>query len=324
MSSSVLVTGSSGMLGSAICRNIKCSPTLGKHKLLTPSRSELNLENQNEVLNYFEKNNIEIIFHAAAKVGGIKANIDFPADFINKNLSINSNVFEAARQFNVSKLLFFGSSCIYPKDAPVPIQESSLMKGELEQSNYAYSVSKIAGITQCNKYAEQYGCDFRVLMPTNLYGINDNYEKNNSHVIPALISKFYMAVKDSRKEIKIWGSGNAVREFLHIDDLVSASFRIISLDQSDYTNLLSDNNVTHLNVGSFEEISIHDLCVLLKKISGYDGEIVFDDSYPEGVMRKTLCSRIINSIGWKPKIELIDGLDDAYLWYCNNFPNLRH
>ena len=161
-------------------------------------------------------------------------------------------------------------------------------------------------------------------MPTNLYGINDNYEKNNSHVIPALISKFYMAVKDSRKEIKIWGSGNAVREFLHIDDLVSASFKVINLDQSDYTNLLTDNNVTHLNVGSFEEISIDDLCMLLKKISGYDGEIVFDDSYPEGVMRKTLCSRIINSIGWKPKIKLIDGLDDAYLWYCNNFPNLRH
>ena len=320
---SILITGSSGMLGSAILRKIKRISFLKEKTILSPDRKELNLESQNEVLDYFKNHKIDLVFHAAAKVGGIKANIDFPADFITQNLLINSNIFEASRQFNISKLLFFGSSCIYPKDSKVPIEESSLMKGELEETNYAYSISKIAAITQCNKYAEQYGCDFRVLMPTNLYGINDNYKKNNSHVIPALISKFYDGVKNSKKEIKIWGTGNAVREFLHVDDLASASFKIIDLHQTEYKNLLSSHKVTHINVGSAEEINIYDLCSLLKKISNYEGQLTFDNSYPDGVMRKTLSSKIINSIGWKPKIKLRDGLEDAYRWYCSNFPNIR-
>ncbi len=320
---SILITGSSGMLGSAIHRKIRGISSFNEKKILSPDKKELNLENQNDVLDYFNNHKIDLVFHAAAKVGGIKANIDFPADFITQNLQINSNIFEASRRFNISKLLFFGSSCIYPKDSEVPIEESSLMKGELEETNYAYSISKIAAITQCNKYAEQYGCDFRVLMPTNLYGINDNYQKNNSHVIPALISKFYDGVKNSKKEIKIWGTGNAVREFLHVDDLASASFKIIGLDQIDYKNLLTSHKVTHLNVGSAEEITIYDLCSLLKKISNYEGLITFDDGYPDGVMRKTLSSKIINSLGWKPTIKLRDGLEDAYRWYCSNFPNIR-
>lgn len=323
MQITTLITGSTGMVGSALRRLYKDFPKHKNHILLTPNKDELDLENKESVEEYFNTNKIDRVFHAAAKVGGIKANIDYPADFITSNLNINSNILEISKKYNVSRLIFYGSSCIYPKESKIPICEDSLLTGKLEQTNYAYAISKIAAIEQCRAFNEQHACDFRVLMPTNLYGINDYYNEHKSHVIPALISKFFHANEYSKESITIWGSGNAIREFLHADDLAEASFHIMNIDNDQFQNFMQSNSIYHLNVGSGYETSIRDLCLLLKEITNFQGKILFDKNMPDGAHIKTLNSKLINSLNWDAKIPFKEGLTQACDWFKKNYPNIR-
>ena len=323
MQITTLITGSTGMVGSALRRLYKDFPKHKNHILLTPNKDELDLENKESVEEYFNTNKIDRVFHAAAKVGGIKANIDYPADFITSNLNINSNILEISKKYNVSRLIFYGSSCIYPKESKIPICEDSLLTGKLEQTNYAYAISKIAAIEQCRAFNEQHACDFRVLMPTNLYGINDYYNEYKSHVIPALINKFFHANEYSKESITIWGSGNAIREFLHADDLAEASFHIMNIDNDQFQNFMQSNSIYHLNVGSGYETSIRDLCLLLKEITNFQGKILFDKNMPDGAHIKTLNSKLINSLNWDAKIPFKEGLTQAYDWFKKNYPNIR-
>lgn len=323
MQITTLITGTSGMVGSALKRLYRDFPKHENHILLTPDKDELNLESKESVEKYFNLNKINRVFHAASKVGGIKANIDYPADFITSNLNINSNIFEISKKYKVSRLIFFGSSCIYPKASKIPIREDSLMTGRLEETNSAYAVSKIAAIEQCRAFNKQYGCDFRVLMPTNLYGINDYYNEQKSHVIPALINKFFHANEESKESITIWGSGNAIREFLHADDLAKASFHVMNIDHDQFQDFMLSNSIYHLNVGSGYETSIRDLCLLLKELSNFKGKILFDKNMPDGVKIKTLSSKLINSLNWNAGISFKDGLTQAYDWFQKNYPNIR-
>ncbi len=323
MTVTTLVTGGSGMLGNSIQKLYKTHPEHTDHKLLTPTRDQLNLENKDDVFKYFQHHKIDRVFHSAAKVGGIKSNIEYPADFITKNLNINSNIFEASANYEVSRLIFFGSSCIYPKNSNIPIKETSLMAGKLEDSNYAYAISKIAAISQCKAFNDQYDCDFRILMPSNLYGNNDNYDKENSHVIPALIHKFFLANRNSEKLVEVWGSGKALREFLHVDDLSVAAFIIMNLDKKAYHDILYKIGESHINVGSGEEISISKLCKLLKKISKFKGKIVFNNNDLDGVMSKILDSSHMRSLGWSANISIENGLKESFEWFSKNYQSIQ-
>ena len=322
MSVTTLVTGGSGMLGSSIKNLYETYPKHKNHKLLMPTSDELNLENKDDVFKYFQHNKIERVFHSAAKVGGIKSNIEYPAEFITKNLNINSNIFEASARYKISRLVFFGSSCIYPKNSKTPIKETSLMTGKLESSNYAYAVSKIAAISQCKAFNDQYNCDFRILMPSNLYGNNDNYDRENSHVIPALIHKFFLAIRNSEKFVEVWGTGKAQREFLHVDDLTMAAFTIMNLDKQAYEKTLRKIGENHINVGSGVEISIFELCKLLKKISKFEGKIVFNKNNLDGVTSKVLDSTNMKALGWNANISIEEGLKKSYVWFSKNYQNI--
>lgn len=293
--SCIYVAGHRGMVGSAIVRRLSME---GYGNIITRTSAELDLRNQEGVHDFFEKEKPEFVFLAAAKVGGIVANNTYRADFIFENLQIQNNIIHAAYINKVLKLLFLGSSCIYPRNCPQPIKEEYLLTGPLEATNEPYALAKIAGLKMCESYKRQYGCNFISAMPTNLYGPNDNYDLQNSHVLPAFIRKFHEAMSASEKEVEIWGSGNPMREFLHVDDLASACLFL----------MLNYNEESHVNVGTGEDISIRDLAELVKKITGFRGELRFDASRPDGTPRKLLDVSKINKAGWRHTISLEEGI----------------
>jgi GDP-L-fucose synthase len=295
----IYVAGHMGMVGSAIVRNLQQK---GFTNILTKTRQELDLLNQTEVSSFFEQNSPEYVFLAAAKVGGIIGNKEHPADFIYENLMVEANIIHASYKNNVKKLLFLGSSCIYPKLAPQPMKEDALLTSSLEPTNEYYAVAKIAGIKLCEAYRKQYGCNFISVMPTNLYGKGDSYNLNNSHVIPAMIRKFHEAKESRNGTVTIWGTGSPRREFLYADDLADACVFLMQ----------NYNDEQHINIGTGTDITIKELAETIKKVTGYDGEIIFDISKPDGTPRKLLDVTKLHNLGWKHSIELENGLRMAY------------
>lgn len=304
----IFVAGSFGMVGSALVKKLEAGE---KYNLICKTRSELDLTNQKEVNFFFNNNKIDQVYLAAAKVGGIYANNTFPADFIYENLMIESNVIHESFKSGVKKLLFLGSSCIYPKYANQPIKEESLLSGDLEPTNEPYAIAKIAGIKLCESYNRQYGVDYRSVMPTNLYGVKDNYHPINSHVVPALIRRFHESKINNTNDIKIWGTGNAKREFLYVDDMALASIFIMNLSKEAYKAVIS-KDFSHINIGYGSDITIKDLAQQIAKVVGYKGKLVFDAEKDDGTPRKLLDSSRILSLGWAPTINLEQGLIIAY------------
>jgi len=298
-SSKIYVAGHNGMVGSAIVRRLKKD---GFENILTRSSRELDLRRQDEVEQFFYRERPDYVFLAAAKVGGILANNTYRGEFLYDNLMIEANVIEASRKYGVKKLLFLGSSCIYPKLAPQPLKEEYLLTGPLEPTNEPYAIAKIAGIKLCDAYRSQYGCNFISVMPTNLYGPNDNYDLKTSHVLPALLRKFHEAKIKGEKEVVMWGTGSPLREFLHVDDLADAC--LFLMENYDEPGLV--------NIGTGKDISIKDLALLIKKIVGFEGEIVHDLSKPDGTPRKLLDVSKLNKLGWKAKIGLEEGIRRVY------------
>ena len=297
--SKIYVAGHRGLAGSAIVRKLKKE---GFENLLLRTSSELDLRNQEAVQEFFEQEKPEYVFLAAAKVGGINANNVYPADFIYDNLCIQNNVIHESYKNGVKKLLFLGSSCIYPKNAEQPIKEEYLLRGYLEPTNDAYAIAKIAGLKMCQAYDKQYGCNFISVMPTNLYGPGDNYDLKNSHVLPALLRKFHEAKVNNEPTVTVWGSGKPRREFLHADDLASACFFLMQ----------NYNDPAIINIGTGKDISIGEMAQMIKKISGYEGEIIFDTSMPDGTFRKLLDVNKLHSFGWKPNISFEEGVRKTY------------
>ncbi|MFB5283670.1 GDP-L-fucose synthase family protein [Peribacillus sp. Hz7] len=303
--SKIYVAGHRGLVGSAILRKLQKE---GFTNLIYKTSNELDLRNFGEVLDFFEEEEIEYVFLAAAKVGGIVANNEYPADFIRDNLFIQTHVIDAAYKTGVKKLLFLGSTCIYPKFAPQPLREECLLTGELEPTNEPYAIAKIAGIKMCQSYHRQYGAKYISVMPTNLYGPNDNFDLHTSHVLPALIRKFHEAKVNNMSEVEVWGTGTPKREFLYSDDLADACVFLMN----DYEG----NEIVNVGVG--EDISIKDLAETIKKVVGFDGEIIFDTTKPDGTPRKLVDVSKINSLGWKASIPLEVGLQKAYQWFLEN------
>lgn len=309
----IYVAGHRGLAGSAILRKLKAE---GYRNLLLRAATELDLRNQPEVAAFFDLEKPEYVFLAAAKVGGIVANSAYPAEFIHDNLMIQSNVIHQSYLSGVKRLLFLGSTCIYPKLAPQPLREEYLLTGPLEPTNDAYAVAKIAGITMCRSYNRQYGTRFLAAMPTNLYGPGDNFDLDTSHVLPALIRKFREAKLSATRTVTVWGSGTPKREFLHADDLSDACLYLMNLPDDIFSLLITFHQSPALiNIGSGEEISIKELALLIKELACYDGELVFDTSKPDGTPRKYSDTGKINSLGWKSKIGLRQGLRRTLEWY---------
>ena len=314
----VFIAGHNGMVGSSISKLLRRDLN---YDVITRTRKELDLTNQKETHDFFQNEKIDQIYLAAAKVGGIQANNNFPADFIYQNLMIQSNIIHQAYIAGIKKLLFLGSSCIYPKLAKQPINEEALLSGKLELTNEPYAIAKISGIKLCESYNRQYSdndIDYRSIMPTNLFGPGDNYDLLNSHVVPALIRKIHEAKSKNAKEVELWGTGEPLREFLYVDDLARAAVFVMNLDKA-IMDLNGDKRLSHLNVGSGKDISIKDLSSLISQIIGYDGKIIFDSSKPDGTMRKLMDSSKLNSLGWNPTLSLKDGLNLAYEDYLENF-----
>ena len=299
LSDKIYIAGSNGMVGSAVVRKLQAE---GFTNLITKSSKELDLTNQLEVAHFFEKEQPDYVFMAAAKVGGILANNTFRAQFLFENLMIQNNVIHQSYLNNVKKLMFFGSSCIYPKLAPQPLKEEYLLTSVLEETNEPYAIAKIEGIKMCEAYRSQYNCNFISVMPTNLYGYNDNYHPENSHVLPALIRRIHEAKTNNSPEVTIWGTGNPLREFLFVDDLADAAFMLMQ----------NYNESQFLNIGSGKDISIKDLAITIKNILGYEGSIKFDTSKPDGTPRKLMDVSKINALGWNSKIDLVQGIGLAY------------
>jgi GDP-L-fucose synthase len=316
---SIFVAGHQGMVGKAIVGGLKA---LGQDDIITATRSELDLLDQVAVRKFFKTNTIESVYLAAAKVGGIHANNKFPGQFIYENILIQSNIIHSAHCFGVNKLLFLGSSCIYPKLAEQPISERLLLTGLLESTNEPYAIAKIAGIKMCESYNRQYGRDYRSIMPTNLYGPNDNFHPENSHVIPAMMRRFHEAVLSDAKEIPIWGSGKPMREFLHVDDMAAASIHLMNVDSEIYSSFITPME-SHVNVGTGIDCTIKELAEILARVTGFTGRLVFDTSKPDGTPRKLLNVDRLKSLGWESSIALEDGLAAVYSWYLNNTDVIR-
>ena len=314
----IFIAGHKGMVGSSILRLLTKK---GQKNLITKSHFELDLTKQTDVIKFFKKKKIDQIYLAAAKVGGIYANSNFPAEFIYKNLMIQANVIHSAFLCGVKKILFLGSSCIYPKITKTPINEEHLLSGKLEFTNEPYAIAKIAGIKMCQSYNRQYGkshgLDYRCLMPSNLYGPGDNYDLKNSHVIPALIKKFHNAKKRGSSHVIIWGSGKPKREFLHVDDLARASVHAMNINKNLYYRNIG-SMITHVNVGSGREITIKKLAELIKRIVGYKGRIKFDLSKPDGTLSKLMNNNRIRKLNWKNEINLESGLSEVYSDFKKN------
>lgn len=309
--SKIYVAGHNGLVGSAITRNLKKN---GYENIIHRTSKELDLRNQRAVEAFFEQEKAEYVFLAAAKVGGILANATYPAQFLYDNLMIQSNIIEAARKYGVKKLLFLGSTCIYPKHAPQPMEEDYLLTGELEPTNEPYALAKISGIKMCNAYNKQYGTNFISVMPTNLYGPNDNFDLQNSHVLPALMRKIHEAKQRGDEEVVVWGTGTPLREFLHADDLAAAC---IYLMEHKTAEQIGD----FVNIGTGKEISIKQLAETLCDVIGYKGNLTFDTSKPDGTPRKLTDVTKLHDLGWKHQIDLKEGVQDAYKWYLENVQN---
>jgi len=303
--SKIYIAGHNGMVGSAICRKLK---SLGYHNLILKSSKDLDLRNQEQTQDFFKKEQPEFVFLAAAKVGGILANSTFKADFIYDNLMIQNNVIKSAHNYGVEKLLFLGSSCIYPKDSLQPIKEQYLLSGYLEATNEPYAIAKIAGLKMCEYFREQHGCNFISAMPTNLYGPNDNFDLKTSHVFAALIKKFHDAKINNQPKVELWGSGSPKREFLHVEDLANAL--IFLMENYDYKETI--------NVGTGEDISIKELSYSMQNIIGFNGDVEWNTSMPDGTARKLLDVSKINNLGWKANIKLNAGIALTYDWYTEN------
>lgn len=301
----IFVAGHKGMVGRAIAGRLESA---GFTNIVRRTHSELNLENQSKVELFFAAERPEYVFLAAARVGGIWANSHYPADFIYSNLVIQTNVINCARKYGVKKLLFLGSSCIYPREAPQPIKEEYLLTGALEPTNEAYAIAKIAGIKMCEAYNRQYGTEFISVMPTNLYGPNDNFDLKTSHVLPALIAKFHDAKISGESSVSVWGSGRPRREFLHVDDLADAC--VFLMERYSGSEII--------NIGWGEDISIAELALLIKDVVGLSGDIVYDTSQPDGMPRKLLDTGKLTRLGWRPRIALREGIEATYSWYVTD------
>lgn len=312
----IFVAGHRGMVGSAI---VRCLQAEGYTNLLFRTREEFDLRDQAAVEAFFSEEQPEYVFLAAATVGGIIANSSYKAEFIYDNLMIQTNVIHNAWLNGVKRLLFLGSTCIYPKHAPQPMKEEHLLTGLLEPTNDAYAIAKIAGIYQCRSYNQQYGTKYLAAMPNNLYGINDNFDLEKSHVLPALIRKFHEAKLDGSQTVTVWGSGSPLREFLHVDDLAASCLFLMNMEDTAYEDILNDATAPALiNVGSGEEVSIRDLALLVKRVVGYEGELVFDASKPDGTPRKLADISRLQALGWKPSIKLANGIAATYDWYLEH------
>jgi len=306
------IAGHKGMVGSAILRKLQSE---GKYQIISRELDELDLRNQAEVNAFFEKEKPEVVIVAAAKVGGILANNTYRAEFIYDNLMIEANLIHASHVYGVEKLLFLGSSCIYPKLAPQPLKEEYLLSGYLEYTNEPYAIAKIAGIKMCESYYKQYGSNFYSLMPTNMYGPNDNYNLNTSHVLPALIRKTHEAKINNAPFVEVWGTGTPLREFMYVEDLADAiSFLLENINAKD----IYEQGITHINVGTGTDLSIAELANIVKKVIGYTGEIKFDTTKPDGTPRKLMDVSRINSLGWLAKTDFEGGIEKAYNWYLSN------
>ena len=315
----IYVAGHNGMVGSAILRNLKKK---GFKNFVTRTQAELDLVDQNAVMKFFQTEKIDYIVLAAAKVGGINANNTYPAQFIYENLMIQSNVIHNAYAAGIKRLLFLGSSCIYPKLAPQPMKEEYLLNGDLEPTNEAYAVAKIAGIKICESFNRQYGTKYRSVMPTNLYGQGDYFHEENSHVVPALIRKSHEAKIAKKTEITIWGTGKSLREFMHVDDMADASVHIMSLSDEKYEAVTEPMN-SHINLGTGQEMSIRNLTETICAAVGFDGNLIFNASMPEGVPRKLLDTGRLQNSGWKPQIPFQKGITDTYKWFLDNLDTVR-
>jgi GDP-L-fucose synthase len=310
--SKIFVAGHDGMVGSALVSMLK---NKGYHNILTRKHHTLDLTIQKKVNSFFREERPEYVFDAAAKVGGISANDNFRAQFIYENLMIQNNLIHSAFKMGVKKFLFLGSSCIYPKYAPQPMKEDCLLTGTLEPTNEPYAIAKIAGIKMCENYFRQYGANFISVMPTNLYGPNDNFNLETSHVLPALIRKLYEAKISKNRDVILWGTGNPKREFLFIDDMASACIHI--METVDAKQLYDEFRLSHINIGTGEDLSINDLAVMISKIVGFFGKLSFDDSMPDGTPRKLLDVSLIQRLGWHHNIGLEDGIRKTYEWYLS-------
>ena len=313
----IYIAGHRGLVGSAVLRNLESK---GFNNLLMKNHEDLDLTNQKKVKDFFDKERPDYVILAAAKVGGIYANNTYPADFIYQNTMIETNIIHSAFENKVKRLLFLGSTCIYPKEIEQPMREEALLSNKLEPTNEPYALSKILGIKLCESYNRQHGTDFRSVMPTNLYGINDNFDPENSHVIPGLMQRFHCAKINNDKEVMVWGTGNAMREFLFVDDMAEASLFVLSIDKEIYKANTSPM-ISHINVGSGEDISIKELAEMMKKVVNYEGEVVFDDSKPDGSARKLIDVSRLSNMGWKHSTSLTEGLKKTYDWYKNNLEN---
>lgn len=315
----VFVAGHKGMVGSAIYRLLESK---GFSNIVTAERRDVDLTNQVEVRSFFERERPEYVILAAAKVGGIHANKEYPADFIYQNLMIESNVIDSAFRNKVSRLLFLGSTCIYPKFSEQPIPEKALLTGLLEPTNEPYALAKIAGIKLCESYNRQYGCDFRSVMPTNLYGPGDNFHSKNSHVIPAMLRRFHEAKLADSESVEIWGSGTPMREFLHVNDMAEACLHVMNLPQRSYQSTTQEM-VSHINIGTGVDVSIRELAETIKEVVGFDGEITFNTSMPDGAPRKLSDVKLLRQLGWQSSIELKPGLVNSYSWFLENEQTVR-
>lgn len=315
----VYIAGHRGMVGSAIYRQLAQREDV---ELIIRNREQLNLLDTTAVNDFFTSEHIDQVYLAAAKVGGIMANNNYPSDFIYENMMMESNILHAAHNSNVKKLLFLGSSCIYPKFAQQPIKESELLQGSLEPTNEPYAIAKIAGIKLCESYNRQHRRDYRSVMPTNLYGPNDNFHKDNSHVIPALLRRFHEATQRDDKYVEVWGSGKPMREFLHVDDMAAASIHVMELDNEVWQEN-TEPMLSHVNVGTGEDCTIRELSDAIAKVVGFRGEIIFDASKPDGTPRKLLDVSRLRRLGWHHEIGLEQGLVNTYRWFLDNQQRYR-
>jgi len=319
LDSKIYVAGHLGLVGSAIVRRLE---ELGFTNLIVRSRSELDLVDQAQVRAFFAEEKPEYVFLAAAKVGGIHANSTYPAEFIYQNLMIESNIVDAAYRNGVERLLFLGSSCIYPRAVEQPMREDALLTGVLEPTNEPYAVAKIAGIKLCESYNRQYDTDYRSVMPTNLYGQGDNFHPENSHVIPAVMRRFHEAKLQGDSEVVVWGSGKPMREFLHVDDMAAACVHVMNLDKQTY-QANTQPMLSHINVGTGVDCSIREMAETVKKVVGFEGELVFDTTKPDGTMRKLMDVSRLEGLGWRAEISLEEGLAATYEWFLGQGKGAR-